>query len=423
MTTTSSLSISKAQPNFSFTNYQKFVISLLFFLQFTVVLDFTIMSPLGAIMMPALQINATQFGIVVSAYAFSAGLSGLLAAGFADRYDRKKILLFFYAGFILGTLLCGLASNYYFLLTARIITGFFGGVMSSIVMAIAADLFALELRGRVIGYLQTAFAASQILGIPTGLFFSNLWGWHIPFMLLVVLSLLASVLITLYLKPVNTHLTDKPKSESKHHALRHLWQTLKNSEYRIAFATMALMSIGGFMLMPFGSAFTVNNLGIEYSKLSLIYLVTGITTMITGPLIGRASDSFGKLQVFIFGALLSTFMVVIYTNLKITPLPIVMLVNVILYISIFSRIIPAQALMTSVPHPSNRGAFMAVMSSLQQISGGVASVIAGLIVTENSIGKLDHFDRLGYILSCTILISMYMMYNVNKQIEIKKVKF
>lgn len=421
MTTISSLSTSKAQPNFSFTNYQKFVISLLFFLQFTVVLDFTIMSPLGAIMMPALQINATQFGIVVSAYAFSAGLSGLLAAGFADRYDRKKILLFFYFGFILGTLLCGLASNYYFLLVARIITGFFGGVMSSVVMAIAADLFALELRGRVIGYLQTAFAASQILGIPAGLFFSNLWGWHIPFMLLVALSLLASVLIILYLKPVNTHLAHK--SESKHHALQHLWQTLKNSEYRIAFATMALMSIGGFMLMPFGSAFTVNNLGIEYSKLSLIYLVTGITTMITGPLIGRASDSFGKLQVFIFGALLSTFMVVIYTNLKITPLPIVMLVNVILYISIFSRIIPAQALMTSVPHPSNRGAFMAVMSSLQQISGGVASVIAGLIVTENSIGKLDHFDRLGYILSCTILISMYMMYNVNKQIEIKKVKF
>ena len=147
---------------FTFTKYQKFVVSLLVFLQFTVILDFTIMSPLGAIMMPALKLSTSQFGLVVSAYAFSAGISGLLAAGFADRYDRKKLLLFFYTGFIIGTFLCAIATNHYFLLFARTITGLFGGVVGSVVMAITADLFLLNMRGRVLGFLQMAFASSQI---------------------------------------------------------------------------------------------------------------------------------------------------------------------------------------------------------------------------------------------------------------------
>lgn len=402
-----------------FTPYQKFIVATLSFLQFTVVLDFMIMAPLGAIMMPALKMSTAQFGTVVSCYAFSAGISGLLAAGFADRYDRKKILLFFYVGFISGTFLCAMANSYYFLLLARIVTGLFGGLMSSVIMAIAADLFLPEVRGRVIGYIQTAFAASQILGIPAGLFFSHLWGWHMPFILIVLISLLASAVIIFYFKPVNEHLMHKSNPPSKQNALWHLWQTLKNPQYTTAFATMALMSLGGFMLMPFSSAFTVNNLGIAFDSLPMIYLFTGISAIIAGPLIGRASDSFGKLNVFIFGAVLTAIMVLIYTNLKITPLPIVILVNVILFISIFSRMIPAQALMTEVPNPENRGAFMAVTSSLQQISGGVASVVAGLIVTEAASGKLDHFDTLGYILTGTVMISIYMMYNINAKVAKK----
>ncbi len=396
-----------------FTKYQKLVVSILVFLQFTIILDFMIMSPLGAIMMPALKMSTAQFGVVVSAYAFSAGISGLLAAGFADRYDRKKLLVFFYTGFIVGTFLCGIATNHYFLLFARMVTGLFGGVVGSVVLAITTDLFPLNMRGRVIGFLQTAFASSQILGIPAGLYLSSLWGWHMPFMLIVALASIALVVILKFLKPINEHL--KYKSEKA--AILHLWHTLKNPQYLVAFATMALISIGGFMLMPFGSAFTVNNLLIPFDKLPVIYLITGIAAIFIGPLVGRASDTFGKLKVFVFGALLTIVMVLIYTNLGITPLPLVILVNVLLFCAIFSRIIPAQALMSAIPKPENRGAFMAVTSSLQQISGGVASVIAGLIVVETSSGKLDHFDTLGFILTGTVLISMYLMYNISRQIE------
>lgn len=396
-----------------FTGYQKFVIAILAFLQFTIILDFMIMSPLGAVLMPALGISPAQFGAVVSAYALSAGLSGFLAAGFADRYDRKKLLLFFYTGFVIGTLCCGLAPNYYFLLGARIITGIFGGVIGSIVMAISTDLFPYQQRGRVMGFLQTAFAASQILGIPVGLFFSNHWGWHSPFIMIVIVSTIVGAVIFTYLKPVDAHLA----SRVDRNAFHHLFTTLKDSRYLLAFITTGLLSLGGYMLMPFGSAFTVHNLGIQIEKLPMIYLLTGVATIFIGPLVGRASDTFGKFKVFLFGSIVSIIMVVIYTNLGVTPLFVVILVNTVMFIGIFSRMIPSQALMSAIPTPDSRGSFMAVSSSLQQLAGGVASLFAGLIVVEGANGFLEHFDRLGYIMVLTTLISSTTMYFIFRRVS------
>src|SRR6201991_613325 len=185
-----------------FSSYQTRLVALLAFAQFTVILDFIIMSPLGAIIMPALNITAAQFGVAVSAYAFSAGISGVLAAGFADRFDRKRLLLFFYCGFTAGTALCALAPNYHLLLLGRIVTGLFGGVVGSIVLAIITDLFPLHLRGRVMGFVQTAFAASQVLGIPAGLFLSNHWNWHVCFAAIVGLSIAAIAVIAFTMEPV-----------------------------------------------------------------------------------------------------------------------------------------------------------------------------------------------------------------------------
>ena len=111
----------EAAPALQFSGYQKIVIAMLAFLQFAVIIDFMLMAPLGALIMPALGATPAQFGTVVSAYAFAAGISGFLTAGFADRFDRKKLLLFFYAGFIAGTAWCGLATSFESLLLARIV--------------------------------------------------------------------------------------------------------------------------------------------------------------------------------------------------------------------------------------------------------------------------------------------------------------
>lgn len=393
--------------------YQKFVVALLAFLQFTVILDFMTLSPLGATLMPALRLTPAQFGLLVSVYAFSASASGLLAAGFADRFDRKRFLLFFYGGFILGTLFCGVANDYASLLAARMVTGFFGGVLGSIVSAIATDLFPLQMRGRVMGIVQTAFSASQILGIPVGLFASNHWGWHAPFIMIVSVSVPVGAVVAFRLRPIDAHL--KPSSD-RQSAFGHLRATVGNRHHLEAFATTVLLSTGVFMLVPFSSAFSVHNLGVDLKELPLVYLITGLFTMCTGPLVGRVADTFGKFKTFVVGSSLGVVMVLVYTSLGRTPLLQVIAINVVMFVSISSRMISSQALVSAIPSPDSRGSFMAVSASVQQLSGGISSVLAGLIVAEGPGGTLVHFERLGYAVAGASLITLFMMNRIRRAV-------
>jgi predicted MFS family arabinose efflux permease len=402
-----------ATPATAFSGYQKFVVAILAFLQFTIVLDFMLLAPLGALVMPALKITPSQFGLVVSTYAFSAGLSGVLAAGFADRFDRKKLLLFFYGGFLVGTLLCGLAYTYPLLLIARMVTGLFAGVVGSVSFAIVTDLFPLQLRGRVMGLIQTAFAVSTVLGIPLALFLSNHWGWNAPFFMLVAVSSVVAGLIHAHMRPVDEHLRHHPDRSPIHHLL----QTVTRRRYIPGFVTTGLLSVGGFMLMPFMSIFTVYNLGLPLEQLPLVYMVTGACSMVAGPLLGRASDTIGKLPVFAFGCALTVVMVLIYTHLHTTPLWMLCVVMVLLQVGIFSRMISASALMSALPSPTDRGSFMSISSSLQQVAGGVASVVSGTIVSQAPGGELLHFDILGYVLVVTTAFTLTMMYFIDRQLR------
>jgi predicted MFS family arabinose efflux permease len=393
-------------------SYQKWVIALLAFLQFTIILDFMVISPLGALLMPALKITPAQFGVAVSSYAFSAGAAGLLTAGFADRFDRKKLLLFFYCGFIVGTLLCGIAGSYQFLLFSRMITGVFAGVIGSVIFAITTDLFAYQLRGRVMGILQTAFGASSVIGIPLGLYLSGRWGWNAPFLLIAGIGVVVGLIAVRYLRPIDAHLGLHPDRS----ALHHLLHTVSTPRYLQGFATTALLSTGGFILMPYMSAFSVHNLGIAFTSLPLVYLITGACGIIAGPLIGRASDAVGKYLVFCFGCFATIVMVTIYTHLGVTPLSIVILVNSLLFIGVSSRMISASAMISTIPQPADRGSYMSVSSSIQQISGGIAAAVGGLIVTETSSGALLHFDVVGYVLVGSTLATLVMMYFISRQI-------
>lgn len=407
--------MSGQEPSRGFSHYQSILVALLALVQFTIIIDFMIMSPLGAIIMPALDISPAQFGLAVSAYAFSAGVSGILAAGFADRFDRKRLLLFFYAGFTLGTALCAVAPTYHMLLSGRIVTGLFGGVIGSIVLAIITDLFALHLRGRVMGFVQTAFAASQVLGIPAGLFLSNHWSWHVAFGALVGLSIVGMAAVMLLMKPVTGHLLLKQDKSP----FRHLMATIAQPRYWLAFAVTTLLATGGYMLMPFGSAYTVHNLGIDIVHLPTIYLVSGLFSILIGPLVGRASDRFGKFPTFAFGSAMSIVMVLIYTHLGQVSLTVAIIVNVLMFVGIFSRMIPSQALISAIPEATQRGSFSAVAASLQQLSGGLGSVLAATLVAQNADGSLRHFDRLGFVVVTTALLSLIVMYLVQRPIAAK----
>jgi len=399
-----------ARPAFS--RYQKFLIAILAFLQFTIILDFMIVSPLGAMVMPKLHITPQQFAWVVSSYAFSAAVSGLLSAGFADRFDRKRLLLFFYTGFTVGTLLCGLATTYPMLLMARIVTGLFGGVIGSVVMAIATDLFPLEMRGRVMGFIQTAFAASQVLGLPTALYFANHWDWHAPFLAIIAVIVPVGILIMLGMKPVTAHLALRQERSP----FAHLAHTVTQPRYHLAFLLVMLLPTGGYMLMPFGTAFMVNNVGIPFTALPTIYLVTGLFTVFVGPVVGRISDSFGKFNTFCIGSAVSFVMVAIWTNIGHSPLIEVIVINVVMFVGIFSRIIPSQALISAVPDPAQRGAFNAINASLQQFAGAISAAIAGWVIVEQPNGTLNHFNWLGYIVMAILLVSVTLMYFLHKSV-------
>lgn len=401
-------------PTIKFTGYQKLVITLLALTQFTVVLDFMVMSPLGDMLMKSMNLRTTQFGFAVSAYAFSAGLAGLLTAGFADKFDRKKLLLFFYVGFIAGTLFCSLTNSYPMLIAARIVTGLFGGVIGSISLAIVADLFPIEQRGRVMGFMQMGFGASQVLGIPIGLYIANVWGWQSPFLMIVCLATIVWLLVMFRMQPINKHLL----IQTDRNAFQHLWHTVAKRNYRIGFMATAMLSLGGFMMMPWGSAFAINNLHVTTQQLPLLFMVSGIASLFIMPMVGKLSDKVDKFSIFAIASAWMIVMVIIYTNLAAVPFWFVLLMNILFMIGIMSRMVPAMALNASLPEMKDRGAYMSINSSLQQIAGGVAAAVGGMIVVQKTkTSPLEHYNTLGYVIVGLTFISVYMLYRVSRMIK------
>lgn len=397
-----------------FTPYQVLVITILALTQFTVVLDFMVMSPLGDLLMKSLDLKTSEFGFAVSAYAFSAGVSGFLTAGFADRFDRKKLLLFFYVGFIAGTFACSLAFNHVTLIAARIVTGVFGGVIGSISLAIVADLFPLEQRGRVMGFMQMGFAASQVLGIPIGLYFANTWGWKAPFLMIVLLSVVIWITALIRLKPVNEHLL----VQTDRSPLAHLWHTIAKRHYRIGFMATAFLSLGGFMMMPWGSVFAINNLGVTYGQLPLLFMLAGVGSLLIMPIIGRMSDRIDKFKLFTIASVCMIVVIIIYTHMSGVPFGVVLALNIILMMGIMSRMIPSMALVTSLPELKDRGAFMSINTSLQQIAGGIAAAVGGMVVVQKTkFSPLEHYDTLGFVITGLTIISVYLVYRVSRLVK------
>ncbi|BAP31938.1 major facilitator transporter [Chryseobacterium sp. StRB126] len=406
------------QTKTTFTSYQKFVIFLLAITQFTVVLDFVVMSPLGDFMMKSLKITVAQFGTAVSAYAFSAGISGFLSAGFADKFDRKKLLLFFYIGFAIGTLFCAIAPTYELMIVARIFTGLFGGVISSISITIITDLFALNQRGKVIGFVQMGFSSSQIFGIPIGLFLANKFNWQIPFLWIAVMAFIIVILMLLKLKPIKEHL----KIKNDKSPFFHLWHTISQKNYRVGFLNTVLLSIGSFLILTFSVPFYVNNLKISTELLPVMFMITGITIFVLMPLIGKLSDKIPKFKLFVISTLIAICTIIICSHYQ-APIAswIVVLTNVIMMTAIMSRGIPSQALTSAIPKPQDRGAYMSIISSTNQVAGGFATILAGLIIVQkDNFSPLENYPYLAYTTSFTMLLTMYLVYRLNKIVEIEQ---
>ncbi|HEV8273402.1 MAG TPA: MFS transporter, partial [Chitinophagaceae bacterium] len=284
-------------------------------------------------------------------------------------------------------------------------------------MAILADIFPLAQRGRAMGFMQMGFGASQVLGIPISLYIANHWGWQAPFIMIVGLAAIIWLTTLLKLYPVIKHLELKTEKT----AIKHLWHTLRLRDYRTGFLLTALLSLGGFMMMPWGSAFAVNNLHVSYQQLPLLFMASGIAALIIMPLVGKLSDKIDKVKLFTVAALWMMVVIVIYTNLSPVPFAIIMIMNILMMIGIMSRIVPAMALVTSLPKMQDRGAFMSINSSLQQIAGGIAAGVGGMIVVQQTkTSPLQHYNTLGYVIVVIIILNIIQLYRVSNLIKSRK---
>ena len=358
-----------------------------------------IIMPMGTQLMRLFNIETQQFSLLVSSYTFFAGLSGFLASFYMDRFDRKKSLLWLFTGFTLATIFCGLARDYHTLLIARAMAGFFGGVMNSIILSITSDLIDYKRRGMAMGFLATAFSAASIMGVPFSIFLSQSLVWYAPFIFLALLCLVILVGIYRYVPSINQHLTEKPM---QHVPRTTFWQpvvsVLQSPVQRVSLVFMFFVMFSHFSIIPFIATSQVVNAGLSEQQLTWIYLIGGICSFFSAPVVGRMSDRYGKAKIYFYSIMFSIVPILLITHQGRDGLWLILLYAGLFFISAGSRMIPAQALVSAAVSSQQRGTFMSLLSCLQSLAMAAGAYIAGLIVTiDPKDGRLLNYPAVGYM--------------------------
>ena len=391
---------------------ERIILYLLAASQFTHIMDFMIIMPLGELLMEELFIDSQEFSFLVASYTLTAGVTGFISAFFVDSFDRKKYFLFAYVGFAFGSFLCGLTETYLGLITARIVTGAFGGVISSTVIAIVSDAIAAKRRAWGLGIVMTAFSMASAFGLPVGLYFAFNFGWNWPFLALGVVSILNAVAVYFTLPPVRDHLDNPEPGFDSFEFIRNI---PKNQNQWMALTYTMLLMFGHFAVIPFITPYLVENVRFERDQITFVYLVGGIATIITNPRVGRWADRSGRSKVFNIMASLSIIPILLLTNLPEVPVWMALLVTGLLFVLIGGRMVPSTAIVASVIKPRNRGSFMSLNSSVQNMTAGVASIVAGVLVTIPRGGHhVFGFWKVGILGALFTLIAIWMMSKITK---------
>lgn len=384
---------------------ERIILFLLACINFTHILDFMILMPLGNYLMPFFNISTQQFSFLVGAYTFSAAISGFTAAFFVDGFDRKKVLLFAYMGFLLGTLACGLAPTFHLLLAARILAGLFGGLIGAQVLSIISDIFTYERRGKAMGAVMSAFAISSTFGVPFSLYLANIFSWHAPFLFVAVVGIVLIPLMQKYIPSIDQHLVNRKKKESPFEAI-HIIKQDKNLMLALLFS--GLIMLGHFLIIPFINPYMEFNNGFSKQLTPMIYLVGGLASFIAANLLGRLADKYGKLKIFSICIFISLPLVIGVTHVPAIPFWIILVMFAFWFTVATGRGVTAQALISNTIKAEHRGSFMSFNSSVQQLGTSFASVLAGIIVIKANDGKLHRYNWLGYISVLVLLGCLFL---------------
>ena len=391
-------------------NYQKIMLLLLVLILFTVVVDYMLLPALSAILLDKLSLSTEAFGTIASAYGFSAAISSFLAISFIDRFERKKILLFFYAGFVFGLICCALSQSFYLLLASRVITGISGGLVGAIGLTIIADLFQMNQRGKAMGFIQMAYAIGQIGGLPLAMYLSSQFSWQVSYLFIIVVGITSWVLLASIMKRLSDHLALTREEKPLTHAIN----TVGKKRYWFVFGNNIAVVLGDMTLMTFNTVYMTKNLGLSLDQIPLVYMSIGAVGVAFAPLWGKLSDQLGKVKVFTIGSILSMISLICYTQMEFYDLWVVLVLHIILFIGINARMVSSASLGMSIPEPADRGTFMTFDASLQQAAAGFASIIAGFLAITSESGALINFHVIGWIVCTLMLVTILLMWRINQ---------
>ena len=360
-------------------------------IQFTSVLDFMIMMPLGPQLTELFGISASEFGFLVSAYTFSAGLSGLLAATYIDRFGRKRMMLTLYPLFGAAALACSFAPTFAWLLVARVASGFFGGVLMALSQTIVAEVIPFERRGRAMSVVMTSFSVATVAGVPLALFLASHFNWHAPFLAIALMVSVCALGAAKTLPSLKGHLAAHPSGDSAPNMLANLRLVLVDPNHLRAYAMSASMVFAGFAVIPYIALYLQGNAGFKPEQIPYVYLTGGICTLISARLIGHWSDRAGKAYAFRRLALLMPVPLLAMTLSAGLPMVGVLLVSSVLFVVMSGRMIPGMALIGAAADPRRRGSFMTLNSAVQSLAMGLAALVGGQILGRDGNGHLTHY--------------------------------
>ncbi len=372
---------------------EKYLLLTLAGIQFSHVLDFMIMMPLGPMLMSTFGISTHEFGLLVASYSFSAALSGLFAATFVDRFERKRLLLGMFALFGLATLACGLAPGYATLLIARGLAGAFGGVMGALVQTMIGDVIPFARRARASSMVSAAFSVSTVAGVPLSLWLANHFQWRAPFVFIAMLVMLF-ILVGLHVLPEMRH---HISAEKQAHPFAAMFTVLRDPNHLRALLFSALIIFSGFTVIPYITLYSVHNVGISLHDIPLVYLAGGAATLVTARLIGYWADLHGKIEVYRIVAAAALLPLLVVTQIGVVPLWLWLICTTTFFVLVSGRMIPAMAIITSAAQPNLRGTFMSLNATTQAFAMGLATTLSGFIITQDADGRIVDYGTVGYV--------------------------
>lgn len=383
---------------------ERWLLVVLAGVQFTHIVDFMVMMPLGPQFTTLFGISDAQFGLLVSAYTLAAGVSGLAASAYIDRIGRKRALLTLYSLFALATLACGLAPDYASLMVARVAAGAFGGVLSALAHTIVADVVPFARRARAVSVVMMAFSLATVAGVPLSLFAAAQFGWHAPFIGLAVISAVIAGVAALVLPPLAGHVNAQPPS-----LLRGMAQVLAERNHQKAFAFTALLMFTSFPIIPYITIYMQANVGVKATEIPLIYLCGGTVTLLSARWIGAWSDRVGKVYAFRRLSLAACVPMMTVTLLGPVPLLLVILNSSLFFLFTSGRSIPGLAILTAAANPSARGAFMSLNGAWQSIAMGAAAFVGGALISRDAQGLVQGYWMAGIVSLMAALITFWLV--------------